>query len=233
MTNAPLVELDEVWCSFAVKKGLLRFEKYEALRGVSLTLERGKILGVIGKNGSGKSTLLKVLSGVYHPSRGKVYQSPDVAISLLTLQLGYAAELSGRDNAILGSMLLGFPKNVALEHLDSIIEFADLGRWIDEPLQTYSSGMRARLGFAVALQMDTDILLIDELIGVGDAAFREKSVDALKQKMQTGQGVVIVSHFLSILREICTDVIWLDEGRELMSGEPEAILEEYSRSVSK
>jgi lipopolysaccharide transport system ATP-binding protein len=223
------ISLENVGCSYRVRHGLMQHRIYKALKSVSFTLYRGETLGLIGRNGAGKSTLLRLIAGILLPDAGRITTHCPGSISLLTLQLGFSSELSGRDNAIMGAMLMGYSRSQANERLDGIIAFSDLGDWIDEPLKTYSSGMRARLGFAVAMETSPDILLVDEVLGVGDEAFRRKSVKAMKEKMGSNQTVVFVSHQPQIIKELCSRVVWIEEGVTRMEGETNDIMAEYEQ----
>ncbi|MEF2231528.1 MAG: ABC transporter ATP-binding protein [Pseudodesulfovibrio sp.] len=225
--NTPLLTLENVGCHFRVRLGGLRFKTYQAIRDISFTVARGETLGVIGRNGAGKSTLLKLVAKILRPSNGTIKFHSRLSISLLSLQLGFSPELKGRDNAIMGAMLLGYTKREAIGRLDSIIEFAELGERIEDPLKTYSSGMRARLGFAVAMIMNPDILLVDEALGVGDEAFRKKSTKVMHEKMLSGQTVIFVSHNIHTVRQLCTRVLWLEDGVVKMQGGTDQVLETY------
>lgn len=224
-----VVSLENVGCRFRIRQKLFRFKSYEALKDVSLSLYRGEALGVIGRNGVGKSTLLKIIAGILRPDNGRVVSYGNPSIALLTLQLGFSNELSGRYNAILGAMLLGYTKQEALLRLDQIIAFAELERWIDEPLKTYSAGMRARLGFAVAMEMSPDVLLIDEALGVGDAAFREKSMQAMQDKFNSDQTIVFVSHMAPSVKRLCNRAVWIENGVTRMEGEAAEVVDAYER----
>ena len=163
------------------KTGLLRHDKYWALRDVSFDLYHGETLGIIGKNGVGKSTVLRMIAGVIDPDRGEVIRHEPLRASLLALQVGFIAHLTGRQNAILGGLVLGLCRAEVEALLPQIIEFSELGDFIDQPVRSYSMGMRARLGFSVALYADPDILLVDEVLGVGDEDFQKKSADAIRE----------------------------------------------------
>lgn len=231
MTKLPLISLEHVGCDYQVRKSRFKFKVYEALRDINLTLYEGETLGVLGRNGAGKSTLLRLIAGIVQPDSGAVHYHKPLNISLLALQLGFSPELNGRDNAIIGAMLLGKTKQEVLERLDAIQTFSDLGDWFYEPIKSYSSGMLARLGFAVALEMSPDVLLIDEILGVGDEAFRQKSTLAMKEKMKSGQTVVFVSHNLSSLRELCPRTMWIEKGVTRMIDDTEKVLERYLEYV--
>lgn len=173
MSDLPLISLQNVGCSFYVRKSRLSLNKVEALKDVTLDIFEGETLGLIGHNGAGKSTLLQILARILTPTSGKLVIREGISISLLTLQLGFSPELTGRENAILGAMYLGYSRKEAQARLEKILDFAEIGAWADEPTRTYSTGMQARLGFAVALEMAPDIMLIDEILGVGDAYFQK------------------------------------------------------------
>lgn len=231
MNTTPIITLENVGCTYSVRKGFLRIGKYEALNDISFSINRGETLGIIGRNGAGKSTLLRLVAGVIQPDVGNVIRHTPVSISLLTLQLGFSAELTGRDNAILGAMFLGHSRKDAIASLDGINEFAELGHWFEEPLKSYSSGMKARLGFAVAMEMSPDVLLVDEVLGVGDESFRKKSTAAMKEKMLSGQTVLFVSHNANTIRELCSSVVWIENGVTKMVGETKEVLAAYAASL--
>ncbi len=226
-----VVSLENVGCRFRIRQKLVRFKTYEALKDVSLSLYRGEALGVVGRNGVGKSTLLKIIAGILRPDSGRVVSYGNPSIALLTMQLGFSNELSGRYNAILGAMLLGYTKREALQRLDQIIAFAELEKWIDEPLKTYSAGMRARLGFAVAMEMSPDVLLIDEALGVGDASFREKSMRAMQEKFQSDQTIVFVSHMAASVKRLCSRAVWIEDGVTRMEGEATEVVDAYENYI--
>jgi lipopolysaccharide transport system ATP-binding protein len=179
---------------------------------------------------AGKSTLLRVLADLLAPDEGQVTRNVKTA-SLLTLNLGFMPHLSGRDNAIVSGMLMGLSRKEAIANLEEVISFSELGDAIDDPFRTYSSGMRARLGFGIALTSDPDIILVDEVLGVGDMEFRQKSTRKMKEKMQSDKTVVLVSHSESLVREICDRVVWIENGSVIASGEVEGVLTEYNGST--
>lgn len=228
--NAPLITLNNISCEYKVKKSGFKFDKYQALKDINMTIFKGETLGLIGRNGAGKSSLIKIIAGIITPDMGILHHHQETTISLLTLQLGFTPELSGVDNAIMGALLLGYTKTEALMHLSDIIEFSELGGRIQDPIRTYSSGMRARLGFSIAMKTSPDILLVDEALGVGDQAFREKSTAAMKEKMKSGQTVVFVSHQASTIKDLCTRVAWLENGVIKMIGETCEVLEAFKNS---
>lgn len=232
MNTEPIITLENVGCTYSVRKGFLKIGKYEALKDVNFSINRGETVGIIGRNGAGKSTLLRLVAGVIRPDSGNIIRHTPVSISLLTLQLGFSAELTGRDNAILGAMFLGHSRKNAIASLDAINEFAELGHWFNEPLKSYSSGMKARLGFAVAMEMSPDVLLVDEVLGVGDESFRKKSTAAMKEKMRSGQTVLFVSHNTHTIRELCSSVVWIENGVTRMAGNTNEVLAAYTEYIN-
>jgi len=200
--------------------------EFWALRGISFSVRRGETLGVIGPNGSGKSTLLRVIGGIYLPDEGKVETKGRVS-ALLSLTAGVQPELSGRDNIFLIGMLMGFPYKHIRSHLEEIIEFSELGKFIDAPVKTYSSGMLARLGFAIAAHLECDILLIDEILGVGDQQFRAKSQAKIRELINQERTVILVSHNLEAIRQFSTSCLWLDKGTMRAYGDPDEVIASY------
>jgi teichoic acid transport system ATP-binding protein len=236
-----MIEVSDLGIKFKMKKhqrsGALAFilersrrqrgprGEFWALRHVSFTVEQGDTVGIIGRNGSGKSTLLRVIAGVYPPDEGKVSVDGEVS-TLFGLGTGFNAELSGRDNIYLDGIMIGLTKNQIDGMIDDIIEFTELGDFIDMPVRTYSSGMRARLGFAIAMHSDKDIVLIDEIMGAGDAAFRQKA-DAEMSRIIGERTVLLVSHSMDTIEKFANKAIWLDRGVIAAMGEPEKIIEQY------
>ena len=222
-----LISLDKAGVSFSQGKSLFG-KKYWALDSVSLELRSGEVLGVLGGNGSGKSTLLKLLAGIVDPDSGSVYRKKGVKISLLALQLGFVPMLTGKENAIMSCILLGLSRRDAVSRLERIFAFAEIEDAIDKPVGAYSAGMKARLGFGIAMEANPDVLLIDEVLGVGDSHFRKKSSSYLKQRMLSGSAAVIVSHEINTLRRLCNRVVVIKDGRNYLSGDVDTVLAEYS-----
>ena len=198
--------------------------EFWALRNVSFTLVRGESLGVIGPNGAGKSTLLQVLAGIITPSEGAVDVRGHVS-SLLTLGAGFDQELTGSENILLAGAFLGLDDKLVRDLLPSIVAYADLGQFIDAPIKTYSSGMRARLGFAIATSVDPDILLLDEVLATGDADFRAKSKARVLELVKAAKGIVLVTHDMNWVTEYCNRAILIERGELVMEGEPAAVVE--------
>jgi ABC-type polysaccharide/polyol phosphate transport system ATPase subunit len=205
----------------------LAYEDFWALRDVSFSLRRGESLGICGGNGSGKSTLLKVLANILPMTHGHITVRGKVT-TLLDLGTGFLPELTGRENIALNGAIMGLSDAQVADKMDSIIEFADLGSFINSPIRTYSAGMYMRLGFAIAIHVDADILLIDEILAVGDDKFHHKCIPQLQRMQREGTSMVIASHALPMFSYLCDRVIWLDGGRVMMDGPPEEVIERYS-----
>ncbi len=231
-THPPVISLRGVGLCYRRRRRLLGRGggEFWAISDASLDLHRGETLGVIGRNGSGKSTLLKLLAGILRPDRGEIWTDGSRG-TLLSLQVGFLPYLSGRENIFLSGILLGMRRKEIAARLESIVAFAELEDVIDEPIHTYSTGMRARLGFSTAIQVDPEILLIDEVLGVGDAAFVRKSTAALKEKVRSEKTVVIVSHAPATIRELCDRAVWIHAGVTRREGSPEEVLEAYQGSL--
>lgn len=231
MSKNSIIHLSNVGVKYKRRTGFMRSADFWALHDVSFDLYQGETLGVIGHNGAGKSTLLRLLARIIDPDKGQVTSRVD-RVSLLSLQLGFVPSLSGRQNAILAGILLGMSHRQMQEKMASIIAFSELEEFIDEPVRTYSSGMRARLGFAVAFQVDPDVILIDEVLGVGDVNFKEKSASAMRQKIESDKTVVIVTHSPEAVLELCDRVVWVDHGVTRAEGAPEKIVNEYKAAMA-
>ena len=211
-------------------KGEQKYEDFYALRDLSVKIERGEVLGIVGRNGSGKSTMLKIVSGIYKPTSGKAVAAGRVA-PMLELGSGFDDELSGRENIFLNGAILGFTEKFLQEKYDEIVDFSELGEFINMPIKTYSSGILMRLAFSVATMIEPEILILDEILAVGDASFHNKSFHRMMQLMEGGTTVLFVSHSLDKVREICHRVLWLDHGRMLDIGATEDICDAYEASI--
>lgn len=221
-----LISLEQAGLVYRRRTGFLRTSRFEALSEVSLELREGESLGIVGRNGSGKSTLMKILAGILQPSRGRVINH-GCSVALLTLQLGFDPNLSGRQNILMSGMLLGFRLGHVKSFMSPIIDFSGLGLAIDNPLHTYSTGMKARLGFSVAFHLDPDVLLVDEVYGVGDANFKQKSQRVMEEKVKSDKTIVMVSHSLPLLERLCDRILWIERGETFMSGDPNEVLPAY------
>jgi len=204
-----------------------RYEEFWALDDVSFEVEHGATVGLIGSNGSGKSTMLKCLTGIYRPDKGRIATDGSVA-ALLELGAGFHPELSGRENIFLNAAILGMSKKEAERQFDSIVDFAGLDRFIDTPVKNYSSGMTVRLGFSIASHVEPDILLIDEVLSVGDQAFQRKSTDRIEQFRREGKTIVVVSHSLTSIQQLCKEVIWLEKGKIRQRGPAADVIANYT-----
>jgi len=202
---------------------------FEALRDIYFEVYRGESFGIVGKNGAGKSTTLGLIAGVLKPSEGKVIVKGRVS-PLLELGAGFHPELTGRENIMLNGVLLGLTRKEVLKKMDGIIEFSELGEFINQPIRTYSSGMLARLGFSVVAFLDTEIFLIDEILAVGDMEFQKKCIDKMMRFKKNGVTMVFVSHSMTDILGICDRVMWIENHRVRMLGEPEKIVDCYSKS---
>ena len=221
-----LISLQNVSLSYTIRTGMFGWSKYTPLNDISFDIHRGETVGIIGRNGAGKSTLLRLIAGILEPDGGCIVNH-GARVSLLALGVGFVPHLTGRQNAMLSGMLLGLRRNEMAQRMDAIRGFSDLGDFFDQPLHTYSSGMRARLGFSVAIQVDSDILLIDEVLGVGDEEFRIKSTAEMKRLIKSDKTVVLVSHNLSVIKELCDRVVWIDDMGISKTGDTEMTLKLY------
>lgn len=201
-----------------------------ALRGVTLTANPGDVLGIIGRNGSGKTTLLKTLAGILGPDRGLVAVRGRVAC-LLSFGAGFHADLTGLENIYLNGTMLGLGRKSIDDRIGEIIEFSELGDFINAPIRTYSTGMRARLGFSIAALMDPDVLILDEVIWAGDASFRLKTGTILDRFRHGSQTIVFASHSMELIRESCNRAVWLDAGQVQMTGPPDDVTQAYESFV--
>lgn len=218
--------------TYSIKKNLLhlkrsRAEVFHAVKHVSFTLEKGEILGIIGKNGSGKSTMLQAIAGIFSPNQGEIDLHGN-SVSLLSIGVGFQRELTGRENIVLSGMLLGFSEKQVKEKEQEIIEFSELDDFIDAPVRTYSSGMYSKLAFSITAILETDIMLIDEVLSVGDASFKKKSFNKMKELISDeNRTVIIVSHSMDTIKELCSKALWIHNGEVKMYGESREVVEKY------
>jgi len=206
-------------------------EEFWALDDVSFEIKKGETMGIIGPNGSGKSTILKLIAGVMVPSRGSVEIAGKIA-PLIELGAGFHPELTGRENIYLNGSILGLNRSEIDERFDDIVEFSDLSEFIDTPIKHYSSGMYMRLGFSIAIHIEPEILLIDEILAVGDIAFQQKCMEKMNEFKKNGVTIVFVSHSLEAIKNFCQKAIWLDKGKIKEEGEPEKVIAAYQASLS-
>jgi ABC-type polysaccharide/polyol phosphate transport system ATPase subunit len=244
-----VIDLDHAWKKYPSQKDRPGFKEFfvnfpklikrqakgdghfHALRDVTLKIERGESVGIIGKNGAGKSTLLSLMLGTILPSQGEV-KIMDRVTPLLELGGGFHPDLTGRENVILNGVLLGLTKVEILKKISSIIDFSEMGEFVDVPVRTYSTGMYVRLAFSVAIHTDPRILIIDEVLSVGDEGFQKKSKDAMLRLIKGGVTTVLVSHNLQAIEDICDRAILLDHGEVAAEGKPETVIGEYRRSLT-
>lgn len=223
--NVPVIKAKDLGISFKMNKG-----DFWALRDLNFTINEGEVVGIIGHNGAGKSTLCKLMTGILAPDEGSVNVYGETS-SLLGYGTGFNPQLTGVDNIYLNAMLLGIPKSVIKEKYDEIVEFAGLQRRIDKPVKTYSSGMRARLGFSIAAVLKPDIFIIDEALSTGDLAFRQKATERIQEMMEGAKAVIIVSHSMRFVEQVCTRAIWIDQGKVRADGNAEKIVDEYRTAM--
>jgi ABC-type polysaccharide/polyol phosphate transport system ATPase subunit len=205
----------------------VQYHEFDAVKNVSLTITQGEMVGIIGRNGSGKSTLLKIIAGVYKPTSGRVEVKGSIA-PLLELGAGMHPELTGRENILLNGLLMGYSKKQMQEKEESIIDFAEIGDFIDSPMKQYSSGMYTRLAFAVATEVDPAILIMDEILAVGDTAFQEKCFRRIRRFREAGKTILLVTHSMSQVVEYCDRAVLLNRGSVVFDGEPERAVEMYT-----
>jgi ABC-2 type transport system ATP-binding protein len=203
-----------------------KLKKFEALKNINLTISKGEFIGIIGSNGSGKSTLLKIIAGIYLPTTGKVDVSGSM-IPFLELGVGFNPELSGRENIFLNGIILGMSKKFITEHFAEIVEFSGIGEFLDLPLKNYSSGMKVRLAFSIAIMADADIYLLDEVLAVGDAAFQEKCFNIFKNYKQRGKTIVLVTHSSQNITMFCDRAVLIQSGEIIKEGKPNDVLNAY------
>lgn len=221
----------------SIKKSLFSFKKsnvetFEAVHGISFQVPEGQIMGIVGKNGSGKSTMLKAIAGIFTADEGEI-DLHGHSISLLSIGVGFDKRLTGRENIFLSGLLLGFSEKQIKEKLDEIIEFSELGNFIDKPVKTYSSGMYSKLAFSITAILETEIMLIDEVLSVGDAKFKKKSYKKMKSLIdQKNRTVIIVSHSSDTLRKLCDTILWLHDGEIKMLGSVDEVLPVYEEFMS-
>lgn len=204
----------------------ISYEEFWALKDISFDIREGEIVGIIGRNGAGKSTLLKIVSGILKPTSGSVTCNGRI-VPMLELGSGFDLDLTGRENIFLNGAILGYSKQYLYKKFEKIVEFSELNKFIDVPIRNYSSGMLMRLAFSIATIVKPEILIVDEILGVGDEKFQEKSKSKMEELMSGGTTVILVSHNLNQIKEICNSVIWLDSGKIVMRGDPHEVCKAY------
>lgn len=209
-------------------RGERAVREVKAVQNVSFDVDHGTTIGIIGANGAGKSTLMRSLAGILPPTSGRIEVHGRVS-TLLSLGVGFNAALSGKENVVLGGLAAGLSRKAIQERYEAIAAFAELGDFMEMPMRTYSSGMFSRLAFSVAVHMDPDILLIDEALSAGDASFKQKAADKMKELVTNSRTMFLVSHAMSSVRDLCNDAIWLDHGKLMMRGTPDEVIAEYTK----
>ena len=227
MSDEPINSLKEIFTTAVT--GKLKFNEFLALDDVSFDLEKGKTLGLIGSNGAGKSTTLKLISGILKPTSGSIVTKGNI-VPMLELGAGFDLELTGKENIYLNGAILGYSKQYLESKYDEIVDFAEIREFIDMPIRNYSSGMMARLAFSIASVVQPEILIVDEILAVGDAAFQEKSYKRMKELMSGGATVLFVSHDIEKIEEMCDKVIWLDHGKVVKEGKAKTICKAYKKA---
>lgn len=207
-------------------KGKLLYKEFWALKDINVSINKGEVFGIVGLNGSGKSTLLKIIAGVMKPTKGHINVNGSMA-PLIELGAGFDPNLTGRENIFLNGAILGFSKAYMKEKYDEIVEFSELDQFIDVPIKNYSSGMRSRLGFSIAVFMEPEILIVDEVLSVGDYKFQEKSFKKMQEIINKGITVIFVSHSINQVKKICGRVMWLEKGKIRAIGDTENICEKF------
>lgn len=225
MSNDRIMSLKEFVTT--ALRGKLKYKEFEALKHVSFTVNRGETVGIIGRNGSGKSTILKIISGIMKPTEGSVSVDGNI-VPMLELGSGFDMDLTGRENIFLNGAILGYTEEFLKAKFDEIVAFSELGEFIDVPIRNYSSGMLMRLAFSVAAMVEPEVLIADEILAVGDEAFQYKSLNRMKEMMSGGTTVLLVSHSLDQIREVCDRVVWLDHGNVKMIGDVTEVCDAYT-----
>lgn len=204
-------------------------EEFWALKNINLTINKGEKLGIIGSNGAGKSTLLKIITGITIATQGQIETNGRIA-SLIDLEAGFHPDLTGQENIFINGLLLGMPKEQIKKEFKNIINFSGIKKFIDSPLHTYSSGMKLRLGFSVAVHSDPDILVIDEVIAAGDEKFRQKSYQKMQEFFKKKKTILFVSHNLEVIKKLCPQTLWLDKGKTRALGPSQKTISQYKKS---
>lgn len=211
-------------------RGKITYDCFKALDNISVDIKKGEVVGIVGRNGAGKSTLLKVIAGVLPPTQGNININGVIA-PMLELGAGFDQELTAKENIYLNGAILGYSKEFLESKYEQIVEFSELADFIDQPVRTFSSGMMMRLAFSIATIVEPEILIVDEILSVGDSHFKKKSENRMRELMAGGTTVLMVSHALPQIRELCSRVIWLDKGKVKMDGDTKTVCDEYAKEV--
>lgn len=230
MANDRINSIKEYLVQFLKKR--LKYSEFEALKDVSFTVERGEIVGLIGHNGAGKSTMLKIISRIMKPTEGSVVVRGNV-VPMLELGSGFDFDMTGRENIFLNGAILGYSEEFLKSKYQEIVDFSELGPFIDTPIRNYSSGMISRLAFSIASAVNPEILIVDEILGVGDADFQIKSQNRMMEMMGGGTTVLMVSHNIKQIREMCDRVVWIEHGQVIDCGDAERLCSEYEKMAAK
>ena len=209
-------------------KRQITYENFRAVEDASFTIDKGEICGIIGRNGAGKSTLMKLIAGVLTPTSGSIRVNGSIA-PMLELGTGFDLDLNAKENIFLNGAILGYSKDFLQRRYQEIVDFSELHEFMGQPLRTFSSGMLMRLAFAIATLVEPEVLIVDEILAVGDSRFQKKSAERMQNLMQSGTAVLMVSHSTLQIRELCSRVIWLDKGKIIMDGEPDSVCEAYEQ----
>ncbi len=223
----PVITLQKAGVCYRLKRKIAGSNRFWALNEISLEVRKGETLGILGSNGAGKSTLMKLMAGIVAPDRGTAWRDPNENITLLSLGVGFESNLTGRENAILSGLLLGLHRQTIDKRLAKIRDFSELGEFFEQPVYMYSSGMLARLGFSVAMEVHPDVLLLDEVLSVGDHSFQEKSADAIRGLMVSDRTVVLISHDMTTIAALCDRAVWIDRGSTRAEGTVEEVSAQY------
>jgi len=224
-------DLSHMSLAKSLKRGEIKKSNVvRAVNDVSFSVNKGEILGIVGRNGSGKTTLLRSIAGIFQPDEG-IIDTHNNRVSLMAIGIGFNQNNTGRENILKSGMLLGCNLEYVKDRMDEIIEFSELGDFIDRPVRTYSSGMYSKLSFSVTAILDTDIMLVDEVLSVGDERFRKKSFKKMEELMMSDRTVLIVSHATDTLKKFCDKILWINDGQFVKLGDTEEVLAEYDRSM--
>lgn len=227
--NMPQERIDNLK-EYAIKfiKGKLHYKKHEVLKGINIQVRRGDSLALLGRNGAGKSTLLRILAGILEPTNGSVRTRGNI-VPLLQLGAGFDGDATGRENVFLNGAMMGFTRREMMKKYDSIVEFAELKEFMDVPLKNYSSGMRSRLGFAIAVDVNPDLMMVDEILSVGDNPFQEKCARKIDELKQKGTTFIVVSHSMNQIRRLCKNAVYLKDGEMVLSGPADVVAKAYEQ----